>query len=154
MQDLFEPSEHLWWEWGLILNMNLPLLLSCWDFSCALGRGVSPHSCSSAYRVTGVSLTLDTGYLFIAAPVKYRLHSWPWMWGAFSWQFAAPVSHSCRMTRCREDSTHGHHQMVNTEIRLIIFFAAKDGEAVHSQQKHTKSWLWLRSWTSYCQTQT
>ena len=30
----------------------------------------------------------------------------------------------------REDSTHGHHQMVNTEIRLIIFFAAKDGEAV------------------------
>ena len=35
----------------------------------------------------------------------------------------------------REDSTHGHHQMVNTEIRLIIFFAAKDGEALHSQQK-------------------
>ena len=23
----------------------------------------------------------------------------------------------------REDSAHGHHQMVNTEIRLIIFFA-------------------------------
>ena len=32
-------------------------------------------------------------------------------------------------------STHGHHQMVNTEIRLIIFFAAKDGEALCSQQK-------------------
>ena len=31
-----------------------------------------------------------------------------------------------------EDSTHGHHQMVNTEIR---FFAAKDGEALYSQQK-------------------
>ena len=25
--------------------------------------------------------------------------------------------------------------MVNTEIRLIIFFAAKDGEAPYSQQK-------------------
>ena len=25
--------------------------------------------------------------------------------------------------------------MVNTEIRLIIFFAAEDGEAVYSQQK-------------------
>ena len=25
--------------------------------------------------------------------------------------------------------------MVNTEIRLIIFFTAKDGEAVYSQQK-------------------
>ena len=35
----------------------------------------------------------------------------------------------------QEDSTHGHHQMVNTEIRLIIFFAAKDGEALYSQQK-------------------
>ena len=34
-----------------------------------------------------------------------------------------------------EDSTHGHHQMVNTEVRLIIFFAAKDGEAVYSQKK-------------------
>ena len=33
-----------------------------------------------------------------------------------------------------EDSTHGHHQMVNTKIRLITFFAAKDGEAVYSQQ--------------------
>ena len=35
----------------------------------------------------------------------------------------------------REDSTHGHHQMVNTKIRLIIFFAAKDGEALYGQQK-------------------
>ena len=26
-------------------------------------------------------------------------------------------------------------KMVNTEIRLIIFFAAKDGEALYSQQK-------------------
>ena len=25
--------------------------------------------------------------------------------------------------------------MVNTEIRLIIYFAAKDGEALYSQQK-------------------
>ena len=35
----------------------------------------------------------------------------------------------------RENSTHGHHQMVNTKIRLIIFFVAKDGEALYSQQK-------------------
>ena len=35
----------------------------------------------------------------------------------------------------REDSTHGHQQMINTEIRLIIFFAAKDGEALYSNQK-------------------
>ena len=35
----------------------------------------------------------------------------------------------------REDSTHGHHQMVNTEIRLIIFYAAIYGKALYSQQK-------------------
>ena len=28
-----------------------------------------------------------------------------------------------------------HHQMVNTKNRLIIFFAAKDGQALYSQQK-------------------
>ena len=33
----------------------------------------------------------------------------------------------------RDDSTHGHNQMVNTESRLMIFFAAKDGEALYSQ---------------------
>ena len=32
-------------------------------------------------------------------------------------------------------STHVYHQIVNTKIRLIIFFAAKDGEALYSQQK-------------------
>ena len=35
----------------------------------------------------------------------------------------------------REDSTHGHDQMVDTKSRLIIFFAAKDREALYSQQK-------------------
>ena len=35
----------------------------------------------------------------------------------------------------QEDSTHGHHQMVNTKTRLIITFVAKDGEALYSQQK-------------------
>ena len=34
--------------------------------------------------------------------------------------------------------THGQHQMVNTKIKLIIFFAAKDGEAVYNQQKQNR----------------
>ena len=37
-----------------------------------------------------------------------------------------------------EDSTHGHHQMINPEIRLIILFAAKDGEALYSQPKQDR----------------
>ena len=35
----------------------------------------------------------------------------------------------------RDDSTHGHHQMVSTKIRFIIFFAARDEEALYNQQK-------------------
>ena len=46
------------------------------------------------------------------------------------WSEQTPSSNNTR-----ENSTQGHHQMVNNEIRLIIFFAAKDGEALHSQQK-------------------
>ena len=46
------------------------------------------------------------------------------------WSQQTPSSNNTR-----EDSTHGHHQMVNTEMRLIIFFAAKHGEALYSQQK-------------------
>ena len=38
----------------------------------------------------------------------------------------------------QEKTTRGHHQMVNTEIRLFIFFAAKYAEALHSQQKQER----------------
>ena len=45
-----------------------------------------------------------------------------------SWQ--TPSSNNTR-----EDATHGHHQMVNTEIRLIILLVAEDEEVLYSQQK-------------------
>ena len=35
-------------------------------------------------------------------------------------------------SKTRKDSTYGHHQKVNAEIRLIIFFAAEDGEVLYS----------------------
>ena len=44
--------------------------------------------------------------------------------------------------------------MVNTEIRLIIFFAAKDGEALYSQQKQDRELTVARSGAPYCQIQT
>ena len=54
----------------------------------------------------------------------------------------------------REDSTHGHHQMVNTEIRLIILFATRDGEALYSQQKQDWELTVAQIMNSYCQIQT
>ena len=50
-----------------------------------------------------------------------------------NWSYQTPSSNNTR-----EDSTHGHHQMVNTKIRLIILFAAKDEEALYSQGKHDR----------------
>ena len=72
-EGFFEPSEHLWREWGFILNANLPFLpscwgfsdhhssamqpllqhlMSCWGFSFALGHGVSLCSlCSPIHPV-------------------------------------------------------------------------------------------------------
>ena len=38
----------------------------------------------------------------------------------------------------QKEKTHGHHQMVTTKIRLIIFFAAEDGEALYSQKKQDR----------------
>ena len=38
-------------------------------------------------------------------------------------------------TTLRDDSTHRYHQMVNIKIRLIIFFALKNGKALYRQQK-------------------
>ena len=48
-------------------------------------------------------------------------------------------------TLFQEKTIHGHHQMVDTQTKLIIFFAAKDGEALYNQQKQdrelTMAWI-------------
>ena len=48
------------------------------------------------------------------------------------WSAEAFAENHCLFVRYTyghsKHSTHGHHQMVNTEIRLIIIFAAKSGE--------------------------
>ena len=46
------------------------------------------------------------------------------------WSQQTPSSNNTR-----DNSTHGHHQMVNTKNRLIMLFAVENGEALHSEQK-------------------
>ena len=53
-QGLFEPSECVWWRWGVIPKANSSLLVSCWGFS-ALGHGISPQSHSSTTILLGFS---------------------------------------------------------------------------------------------------
>ena len=68
-------------------------------------------------------------------------HIWPWstkqsrasltdFCQGNTWSQQTPTSNNTR-----KYSTYGHHQMVNTKIRLIILFVAKDGEALYSKQK-------------------
>ena len=81
------------------------------------------------------------------------------------WLYQKPI-----FNNARDNSTHKHHQMVNTEIKLIIFFAAKDGEALYSQQKqdweltvvqsvfnsllqNSNFWITVRTVTPYCKIQ-
>ena len=69
---------------------------------------------------------------------------WPWSteWSREKANRVLPrelTGHSkTSSSNTREDSTHGHHQMVNTKIRLIIFFAAKDGQILYIQQKQDR----------------
>ena len=44
--------------------------------------------------------------------------------------------------------------MANTELRLIIIFAAKDAEALYSQQKQDQELTVAQIMNSYCQIQT
>ena len=65
---------------------------------------------------------------------------WPWNmeWSRAKNNRVLPrkcTGHSKHPLPTTQDSTHGHQQMVNTETRLIIFFAAKDGDTLDSQQK-------------------
>ena len=60
---LYEPSEHLWRLWALILNVISPLLLSCWGFSFALGCGVSFFGGIQRCPVDGSLVTCSFGVL-------------------------------------------------------------------------------------------
>ena len=46
-------------------------------------------------------------------------------------QEKTPIITNTLFQHTRDDSTHGHHQIVNTKIRLIISFAAEDGDALY-----------------------
>ena len=143
---MFEPSECVWWVWGLILNTILPLLPSCWGFSFALGRGVSFFGGIQHSPVDGCSAaSCNCGFL---GGLEYKSRksrdTWSnrkiWLWSTKRSKSKANrvlprecTGHSKHPLPTTQDCTHGHHQMVNTKIKLIIFFVAKDGEALYSQ---------------------
>ena len=97
-------------------------LLSYLGFSY-LGRGVSLHGCSS--KVQPLLLTLVKIYPFKCRVQRIARRDKK----AFLSNQCKEIEENNRMGKTRD------HQIVNTEIRLIILFANKDGEALYSQQK-------------------
>ena len=53
--------------------------------------------------------------------------------------------------KVQNNSTNGHHQVINTEIRLIMFFAAEGGEALYSQQKQDLEMILAQIMSSFLQ---
>ena len=113
-------------------NLKKDVLLIIGDWNGKIGSQETP-------RVTGkfgLGVQNEEGQRLIKSSVK-RMH---WSFSALHRSEQTPSSNNTR-----KDPTHGQHQMVNTKIRLIIFFAAKDGEALYSQQKQDWELTVLRS---------
>ena len=118
----------------MILNAILPLLTSCWGFPFALGMGY---------------LLLVGFNNFLPMPAQQRVVILEFLQEIMSARPSTPLScqsfslprepygHSkYPLPRTQEKTLHMDITMVvNTKIRLMIFFAAKDGEALYSQQK-------------------
>ena len=49
------------------------------------------------------------------------------------------TGHSKHLPTTQEMTPHGYQQMVNTKVRLTIFFAAKDGEALYISKNKIRS---------------
>ena len=71
-----------------------------------------------------------------------QLWLWSTKWSRVKANIVLPREHAGHskqpLPATQDDSTHGHHQMVNTKIRLITFFTAKDGEALYRQRKQNE----------------
>ena len=52
----------------------------------------------------------------------------------------------------REDSTHGHHQMVLLKSDWLYSLQLKTEKLCTVSKNKTMSWLWFRTWTPYCKT--
>ena len=74
-QVLFEPFERLWHVWGLILNIILLFLPSCWGFYFALWHAISPHSCPSAAQLHLQCLLSCWGFSALGLGVFPHSHS-------------------------------------------------------------------------------
>ena len=149
------------WPWGWTWNNspgpgNSPRRLPWVSWSTRLSLWLSPFSPFNCYKW----ISVDLQDLLELTPkkrctfhhrrldAKVRSQEIPGISGKFGlgvqneagWRLTEFYQENTLFTKqtpsfksTSDDSTHGHHQMVNTKIRLIIFFTAEDGEALYHQ---------------------
>ena len=98
----------------LELTPKKDVLLIIWDWNAKVGSQETPGVTGKF----GLGVRNETGRRLIRVLPR---------------ECSGHIKHPLPTTQ--ETTPHGHHHMANTEIRLIIFFAAKDGEALYSKQK-------------------
>ena len=103
-----------------------------------LGCGVSLHGCSR--KAHPLLLTLDKGYLLTAAPPDLE-------------RGIAPLG---PLPKTQEKTLHMDITRWSTPKLDWLYFLQPKMEKLYTVRKKNKtgSWLWLRSWTPYCQIQT
>ena len=85
---------------------------------------------------------------------------WPWRaeWSRAKVNRILPREHTAHskysLPTAQEEITQGHHQMVNRKSDWLYSLQPKMKKLYTVSKNKTGSWLWLRSWTPYCQSQT
>ena len=127
--------------WCLILNAISPLLPSLWGFSFARGHGYflkvtpAPHSrCSSAAQMPFQCHSFRTNTPK-RCPFHYRRLECKSRKPRNTWSNRLIWPWSTEWSRQKANRILPREHTGHTEIRLIIFFAAKVGKALYSQQK-------------------
>ena len=85
----------------------------------------------------GYNNEVSLGFLIVTVDFREVIY-FPLILNAYTVQgvLKARILKRFALPTTQEKTLHmEHHKMVNTQVRLIILFAAKDGEALYSQQK-------------------
>ena len=165
---LFEPSKYLWWVWGLILNVILPFLLSCWGISFALKIRYLffPPVGSKILLLMVVQQQVAILEKIFTLPSCARLtwsnrQVWPW---STKWRRA-----KANRVLPRECIGHSKHHLPTTQRITLhmditrrsipksdwLFSLQPKMERLYTVSiNKTGSCLWIKSWTPFCKIQT
>ena len=166
LRDWTEPS---WWSCSFVIlcwvsvfgEIQHSPVDGCSAASCNFGVLGGKDECTSFYSIILCFILGD--WNIKVGKSRYTWNNrqvWPWStkWSrAKANSFARECTGHSKQPLSTTQETTLHMDITRWSILKsdwLYFFAAKEGEALYSQQNETRNWLRLRSWTPYCQIQT